>query len=63
MRVHAKCLKVRVEFSILLVIILLVIQDENVGNKIMHNLNILIAVTKALSKIFAIGQKKLNQLL
>lgn len=48
-----------VEFSILLVIILdLVIQNENAGNTIMHNMNILIAVTKAPPKVSPRQKKK-----
>ena len=37
---------------------LIVIQNENVRNTIMHNMNILIVVTKAPSKSFPLGKKK-----
>ena len=39
---------------------LIVIQNENVRNTIMHNMNILIVVTKAPSKSFPLGKKKKN---
>lgn len=37
---------------------LVVIQNENARNTIMHNMNILIAVTKAPPKSFPLGKKK-----
>ena len=36
---------------------LIVIQNENVRNTIMHNMNMLIAVTKAPPKSFPLGKK------